>query len=158
MNKFFRNSLLASVFALVAASSYAGQSHTSQSSHSKKGDFKKQLENVKSACKSDMEKFCKEVTPGDGRLASCLDSHGDKLSETCSTSYSNFQESISKRLDKAEVSFRKSCGTDIQKFCSNVPSGGGRILDCLSDHQDGLSNSCKDLQAKIRSKIEMYLG
>src|ERR1700722_12526647 len=35
------------------------------------------------------------------------------------------------------------CTSDAQKFCANVQPGGGRILQCLKDHKDSLSDKCK---------------
>src|ERR1700683_4832300 len=38
---------------------------------------------------------------------------------------------------------RAGCTDDAQKFCANVQPGGGRILQCLKDHKDSLSDKCK---------------
>src|ERR1700689_3632098 len=38
---------------------------------------------------------------------------------------------------------RAGCTNDAQKFCANVEPGGGRILQCLKDHKDSLSDKCK---------------
>jgi hypothetical protein len=38
---------------------------------------------------------------------------------------------------------RAGCTNDAQKFCANVEPGGGRILQCLKDHKDSLSDQCK---------------
>jgi len=35
------------------------------------------------ACKQDIEKFCREIRPGQGRVASCLKSHEAELSPPC---------------------------------------------------------------------------
>ena len=35
------------------------------------------------ACKGDVEKFCPDVKPGDGRLKSCLKDHRAALSKEC---------------------------------------------------------------------------
>lgn len=34
-------------------------------------------------CQQDLEKYCSDVTPGEGRLFSCMHSHADKLSDPC---------------------------------------------------------------------------
>ncbi len=35
------------------------------------------------ACHDDIEKFCKEIKPGHGRLGKCLKAHAKKLSKPC---------------------------------------------------------------------------
>ena len=36
-----------------------------------------------------------------------------------------------------------ACAADLQKLCPNVPTGGGRILACLKQHQQEVSQGCK---------------
>ena len=35
------------------------------------------------------------------------------------------------------------CRTDVQKLCANVQPGGGRIVACLRQNKDKLSDACK---------------
>lgn len=37
---------------------------------------------------------------------------------------------------------RMACAMDFQRFCRDVPPGGGRILRCLSRHADLVSQHC----------------
>lgn len=113
---------------------------------------------LKSACQSDLNKYCKDVTPGEGRIASCLDSREDQLSASCKEAWVGTKARVSERVDKAEIAFRKSCGGDVRKFCSEVPSGRGRILDCLDDHRDELSGSCLDFHASLDQQLSDLLG
>ena len=46
------------------------------------------------------------------------------------------------------------CSKDIAKFCKDVQKGGGRIADCLKQHQNDLSAACKDRVAKKEEKRE----
>ncbi|WP_348262481.1 cysteine rich repeat-containing protein [Telmatobacter sp. DSM 110680] len=41
-----------------------------------------------------------------------------------------------------------ACASDIQKLCAGVPSGGGRIIACLKQHQAEVSDSCKQAVVK----------
>jgi len=40
------------------------------------------------------------------------------------------------------------CADDAKKFCSGVPSGGGRIIACLKQNRDSLSDKCKQAAAQ----------
>ncbi|WP_348263307.1 cysteine rich repeat-containing protein [Telmatobacter sp. DSM 110680] len=41
------------------------------------------------------------------------------------------------------AAIRAACAADAQKLCADVPSGGGRIIACLKEHKDSLSDKCK---------------
>ena len=38
---------------------------------------------------------------------------------------------------------RTACADDAQKLCAGVQPGGGRIVACLKEHKDSLSDRCK---------------
>ena len=38
---------------------------------------------VREGCKAELESYCKQVTPGEGRLLACLYAFEDKLSARC---------------------------------------------------------------------------
>ncbi len=40
------------------------------------------------ACREDLDKFCKDIRPGQGRIAACLKSHESELSEACKAALS----------------------------------------------------------------------
>jgi len=48
-----------------------------------KDKFKEKLEEAKAACKQDIQQFCANVTPGQGREFACLKSYEDKISTGC---------------------------------------------------------------------------
>jgi hypothetical protein len=41
------------------------------------------------------------------------------------------------------AALRAACTSDAKKFCSGVHPGGGRIVACLKEHKDELSDKCK---------------
>ena len=41
------------------------------------------------------------------------------------------------------AAIRAACAADAQKLCAGVQPGGGRIVACLKEHQDSLSDRCK---------------
>jgi len=87
------------------------------------------------ACGADVEKYCKDVPVGGGRRYRCLKEHEKDLSEPC-------------RKHIAEVKGRargihEACWDDVSRLCGDVRRGGGRILQCLKDHESELSDPCK---------------
>jgi len=44
------------------------------------------------------------------------------------------------------------CASDVQKFCANVKQGGGRIVECLKEHQTELSPACSAKMAEAKEK------
>jgi len=53
---------------------------------------------------------------------------------------------------------RDACGADVDKFCKDVPVGGGRRYKCLKEHEKELSEPCRkhiaDVQARSRGMHE----
>jgi hypothetical protein len=41
------------------------------------------VETVANGCKNEIETYCNDVTPGEGRVLACLYAYSDKLSSTC---------------------------------------------------------------------------
>jgi len=101
------------------------------------------MANVKSACAADQAKFCSQVTPGKpARMLACAYAHEDKLSGQCSDAL--YQAAAA--LEEAATAFNylaDSCEDDVQKHCADVKMGEGRILNCLYDNTDKLSETCK---------------
>jgi hypothetical protein len=41
------------------------------------------------------------------------------------------------------AALRAACAADAKKFCAGVQPGGGRVVACLKEHKDELSDRCK---------------
>ncbi|MCX5849706.1 MAG: cysteine rich repeat-containing protein [Deltaproteobacteria bacterium] len=91
--------------------------------------------NKKGACRADIEKFCKDVQPGQGRLVQCVKQHEAELSPAC-------KEQIDVDKEKAR-DFIKACKPDAEKLCKGVALGKGRIYRCLKANEAQLSPDCK---------------
>ncbi len=50
---------------------------------SKLTELRDKIDEAKKACSEDIEKVCKGVEPGGGRIARCLDEHASVVSEPC---------------------------------------------------------------------------
>jgi len=47
---------------------------------------------------------------------------------------------------------RGACREDVEQLCAGVQPGGGRIAQCLREHQDRVSEGCKSAIASARSQ------
>jgi hypothetical protein len=93
------------------------------------------------ACRADAAALCPNLPPGraDHRaIAQCLESQADKLSAPCKAEL----EQMKAKVEAA----KEACKPDVDKFCSGVAAGGGRIMDCLRQHESELSDACKAAQ------------
>lgn len=46
------------------------------------------------------------------------------------------------------------CANDVAKFCADVERGGGRILQCLGQHDKELSPACKIQMANMKNNTK----
>ena len=47
---------------------------------------------------------------------------------------------------------RGACRADIEQLCASVQPGGGRIVQCLREHQDRVSPDCKSALSEPRGR------
>ena len=105
------------------------------------------MDYVFSACEKDLESYCSQVTPGEGRLLHCVAAHEDKISGQCG--YALYRaSSMLEQLTMAIAYLAQSCGEELEAFCSEVEMGEGRVLDCLGKHQAELGESCANAMAQ----------
>jgi Golgi apparatus protein 1 len=45
------------------------------------------------------------------------------------------------------------CAADIQKFCADVPTGSGRVEECLEKHAKELSPECKTRHENLQKEM-----
>ncbi len=95
------------------------------------------------ACGADIEKYCKGVKPGAGRMDACLAKNAGKISGTCNQTYKVALASLQKRAAAQEAA-PKLCAAEIKRLCSNFRQGNARILRCLIrvDNVKKVSNKC----------------
>ncbi len=75
------------------------------------------IETVANGCKTEIETYCKTVTPGEGRMLACLYAYGDKLSGKCE--YALYDAAA--RLERAVAALTyvaKECEADLTANCS----------------------------------------
>jgi hypothetical protein len=100
------------------------------------------IETVANGCKTEIETYCKAVTPGEGRILACLYAYQDKLSGKCDYALYN----AAARLERAVAALTyvaNECEADVVANCSGVKAGEGRLLQCLEKNEAKVSQRCK---------------
>jgi hypothetical protein len=100
------------------------------------------VQTIANGCKVELEKYCSQVTPGQGRVLSCLYAYQDKLSGQCE--YALYDAAAQLERAIAALSYViNECGDDLEKHCSSVPAGEGRLLECLEKNDKQVSGRCR---------------
>ena len=92
-------------------------------------------------CDADAAKLCKDVQPGQGRVATCLKDKESFLSSSCQAAFNEW------RLMRMRLT--SACAGEIGKLCQMVPEGGGRVWTCLKKNEKDLGSDCRDALKKL---------
>ena len=100
------------------------------------------IEDARAGCAVELKAYCKNVTPGEGRLLNCMRTHFDKLSKKCIFAVNRGLFRI-KRAETVIQYIIFQCRADALKSCGDVKVGGGRALKCLSKNRKNLQKNCE---------------
>jgi hypothetical protein len=109
------------------------------------------VETVKEGCKAELETYCKDVTPGEGRGLACLYAYEDKLSNRCEYALYDAASQL-EQVVNALAYVASECRDDLKAYCSDTIPGEGRILKCLDQNKDKVSERCKQAQKEVGLK------
>jgi hypothetical protein len=100
------------------------------------------VSDVQQGCGPEIEKYCSQVTMGEGRLLACFFAHEDKLSGHCQ--YTLYTASAQLEHAVSALNYvAGQCDDDIIAHCADVQMGEGRIGDCLKSNSESVSAACK---------------
>jgi len=109
------------------------------------------IETVAKGCEKELTSYCSEVTPGEGRVLACLYAHNDKLSGKCE--YALYDAAAQLERFIAALSYlANECDADLEKFCSAVEAGEGRLLKCLDENSAKISGRCTEALKDVGAK------
>jgi len=101
------------------------------------------LDTFSKGCQQELTTYCKDVTPGDGRVIACLYAFQDKLTPRCEYALYDSVSQLDKTLSTLAYAISE-CRDDLKSNCSDVKPGEGRLLDCLSKNEAKVSARCND--------------
>ena len=102
------------------------------------------------ACGNDIRKYCKTVTPGEGRMIYCMQAHEDKISPKCDYELGEAASSVQLSLDSLKDAM-VACKTEITGVCGKTVPGQGRMAACLMANKSTASKDCVDAIQKIEA-------
>jgi hypothetical protein len=109
------------------------------------------VEIVADGCKAEIDTYCKDVTPGEGRVLACLFAREDKLSMRCQ--YALYDASAQLQQAVAALTYlANECRDDLKTFCSGVKAGEGRLIKCIDKNMDKVSSRCKQAIKDVSRK------
>jgi len=111
------------------------------------------MKDMHKSCSADVGKFCKDVQPGHGRIAVCLNEHAADLSPACKKTV----ETVTTQMN-AHMEMHADCAGDVQKLCSDVPAGSGRVAMCLGEHSKELTPACKKQVDEMKAHWKKHMG
>jgi hypothetical protein len=88
-------------------------------------------------CTAEINKFCKDVKPGEGRIIKCLREHDAELSGACRANVNTF-------------SLYQACLDDAVRLCPSMQPGGAEVIKCLRTHPNDLSTECHNELNRLR--------
>jgi hypothetical protein len=123
------------VFAVITTLSLAALGHSALAQENL-------VESVKKGCEKELKSYCSQVTPGQARVLACLYAHNDKLSGQCE--YALYDAAVQLERAVAALSYvENECQADLDQYCAQVVAGEGRLLQCLDQQGDKVSQRCR---------------
>ena len=105
------------------------------------------------SCPKDLETYCSEVTPGNGRISACIYAHEDKISDECDAATENLSTLLDWFLETVRYTLDQ-CADDVQKYCAETEFGGGLLLSCLDEKSSQLTGGCKEAISGYSERLE----
>jgi hypothetical protein len=100
------------------------------------------IDSVVKGCDKELKTYCKDVTPGEGRVLACLYAHSDKLSGQCEYALYDAAAQLERAVNALAYAANE-CRDDLTKLCADIKPGGGRLMQCIDKNEAKVSKRCK---------------
>ena len=111
------------------------------------------VEMVTKACQKEINTYCSQVRPGQGRVLACFYAHEDNLSVKCINALYDGMATLERTIEV--ISYVASqCRQDIDIHCGATVPGAGRVAKCLLDKKTKLSAPCASAIDEVGLKVE----
>jgi outer membrane protein OmpA-like peptidoglycan-associated protein len=94
------------------------------------------------ACGNDIDKICKKVDLGGGRVQQCLEQNQASVSANCKATIGNLRIQLQKRA-AARAAVMRICDADIRRLCAGIQPGDANLMECFSAAKRNVSARCR---------------
>lgn len=111
---------------------------------------------VLDACQADMKMLCGSE-PFPGGLMRCMRQSRKKLSQGCQATMAELRRDAGERREAmrpAMQAMRQACEADVKSVCGTVEPGRGRLMACMRENRDKVSDACKTAMAGVRRMMQ----
>ncbi len=124
-------------------------------SHAQGIGFSEAFQKLAQSCGADIEKYCKTVNLGSGRMMQCLNAKRESVSPACKTNIAAVTTLLTNRA-QARAAVPKVCAADIIRACPDVKAGDGNILDCYMKAKHLFTPQCRKtvVDAGYEAKVD----
>ena len=109
------------------------------------------LDTFTQGCQQELTTFCKDVTPGEGRIIACLYAFQDKLTPRCEYALYDSVGQLDRVLTNLKYAVTE-CRDDLKSYCADIKPGEGRLLDCLGKNEAKVSARCNTALKEVGLK------
>jgi outer membrane protein OmpA-like peptidoglycan-associated protein len=139
--------VLAGLFALAFANSSRAQTI----------GYAEAIDRLAKSCGQDIDKYCKKVALGGGRVQQCLDQNQADVSASCKSSVSALRTLLQVRAT-ARSSVARICDVDIRRLCAGVQQGDGNLMECFYKAKRNVSPQCQRAVADAGYEVSLASG
>jgi hypothetical protein len=100
------------------------------------------IDKIEDACADDIQEFCGEIKPGEGRIALCMRANSDLLSRRCR--FTLFR--VSRKIRQTVSDIADECLNGIKAQCGNAE----KIGECAEQKSASISPACHTVVAALQ--------
>ena len=108
------------------------------------------IASLEKTCAGDIKKYCRTVTPGEGRMIYCMHAHEDKISPKCMHEVGLAAASLEATLNVLKYGVI-ACKSEIAGVCGKIQPGQGRVAACLIENKSTASKDCAEAIGKVEA-------
>ena len=105
----------------------------------------------------DIDKLCKKLNLGGGRITQCLEQNQASVSPACKATITSLKVLLNTRA-QARTSVLRVCDVDIRRLCPGVQPGDGNLMECFYKAKQNVSPQCRQEVANAGYEVAIAPG